>query len=419
MHGLGLCETVNVELDSPSQLPKMLWVEDGRRSVNATFRDGSIAAYGNVICNRAALYKLLGAASDSEAYSRLVNAVSTASSSSRHLPVQHDFENFYTRATDVKNVIRRLPATRFYECDGGPYLTGGIVIACTGGVCNASIHRMMRVGDLFAVRVVPRHLYRMLRERGRLPVAVVLGAHPLVELAAATSPPYGVFELNVAFELGWKGGVCLTPFYSIPVPCDAGIILEGILGGGYAREGPFTDILLLCDEVREEPLFEPQAVYVSSEQPRVWQILPGGTEHRILMGFPREALVWDSVRRSVGREPIVRLLGSGGGWLSLLLAFNDIDHAHAKLAALAAIAAHPSVKIVVVTLSDINVDDERDVNWAIATRTDPHRDVLILSDIRGSTLDPTSSGGIGSKMIILALPRGDTRRFTRPRLVGD
>ncbi len=416
MHYIGSCGKVEIELKDPQALPKTLLSYDGVKTVVARFRDGSISATGNVICNRRALYELLCVESDKRAYLKIIGSIDQAIRGNVREDSK-DFNNYYTRVENVESFIEKLPATRFYECDGGPYLTGAIIIGCVGDVCNASIHRMMRVGEGFAVRVVPRHLYRMLRERRPLPVAVVLGANPLVELAAAVSPPYGVFELDVAKAMGWGGGTCLTPTYSIPVPCDASIVIEGLIGTGYAPEGPFTDILLLCDRVREEPIFVPQHVYVSYTGRYVWQILPGGTEHQLLMGFPREALIWDNVRRSVGLEPRVRLLKSGGGWLSVVLAFNDIDHAHAKLAALAAIAAHPSVKFVIVTLSDINIDNEVDVNWALATRLDPQHDVMVINEIRGSSLDPTSRDGTGSKIVMIALPRGDKSRFLKPRII--
>ncbi len=406
----GLCETREV-FDAIDRLARLLYECDGRCTIVLRTPD-TLPAYGNLVCNRSALYKLLGASSDREAYLRVIRALE-----SPRTPNEASFSEYYEA---VQLPLRKLPAVRFYDCDGGPYLTGGVIVACKDEACNASIHRMMLARDRLVARVVPRHLHRMLRESGgRLPVAVVLGAHPAFELAAATSPPYGVYEAFVASSLGWRGELCRTPRYGIPVPCDARVVIEGVLGGEYEREGPFADILLLCDRVREQPVFKPEQVYVSKVyEPAVWQVLPGGEEHRLLMGFPREALIWDAVRRAVGREPRVRLARSGGSWLTAFISFEEIERHDAKIAVMAAFSAHPSLKIVVVTLNDVNIDSEVDVNWAIATRLSSPDDLVIINNVRVSSLDPSSKDGVGVKLGIIALPQGDKERFTRPRLVG-
>ncbi|AEM38064.1 Carboxylyase-related protein [Pyrolobus fumarii 1A] len=410
------CEVREEYLESLDALPRLLHECDGKCSVIARFGGKWFDAIGNVICNRGALYNLLGARKDSEAYAKLLEAMNEASSAKLR---EESFSEWFEKAD--ASVAERLPATRFYDCDGGPYLTGGVIIACVDNVCNASIHRIMRVGKgVYGVRVVPRHLHALLERKRPLPVAIVFGADPRVELASACSPPLGVFELGVAVRLGWSGRVCKTPLYGIPVSCDAGVVVEGLLGEQLVEEGPFTDILLLCDEKRLQPSFRPQAVYLNKVTERfVWQILPGSEEHRLLMGFPREASIWDSVRRATGKEPIVRLTKGGGGWLNAVIAFDKIDDALARLAGIAAIAGHPSVKNVIVTTADVNIDDPVDVEWAVATRVQHDHDVIVIRGVRGSTLDPSGSEGVGTKTVIVAIPKGDKSKFLKPKLLGS
>ncbi len=404
---------LRIEHGRLERLPSLLHECDSKCTAVLEVEDG-ILAYGDILCNRTALYQALNADNDREAYERVLAALG-----SPREPPESSFAEHYREAP--LSTVAKLPATRFYDCDGGPYLTGAVVIACWGGVCNASIHRMMRVTDTsFTVRVVPRHLHRMLREAGgKLPVAVALGVNPLFMLGSATSPPYGVFEAGVARSLGWRGSLCRTPRYAIPVPCDARIVLEGVLGPERAEEGPFADILLLCDRVRREPILRVEAVYESKMYERgVWQILPGGEEHRLLMGFPREALIWDAVRRAVGREPTVRLLRSGGGWLAAAIAFEDISAEDAKIALMAAFSAHPSLKAAIVTLNDVDVENPDDVLWSLFTRVSSSKDVFVIEEVRVSSLDPSAQDGRGVKIGIVAVPRGDKARFTRPRLLG-
>ncbi|MEM4224567.1 MAG: UbiD family decarboxylase, partial [Desulfurococcaceae archaeon] len=97
-------------------------------------------------------------------------------------------------------------------------------------------------------------------------------------------------------------------------------------------------------------------------------------------------------------------------WLHAVISVNEYcSKGDAKLAALVAITAHPSVKHVVVVDSDINIDDQLMVEWAIATRTKASEDIIVLKDIRGSTLDPRSADGVGDKLIILAIKPRDEK----------
>ena len=83
-----------------------------------------------------------------------------------------------------------------------------------------------------------------------------------------------------------------------------------------------------------------------------------------------------------------------------------------KNALLAVFAAHPSLKHVVVVDSDINVFDASDVEWATATRFQASEDLVIIENVRGSTLDSSANQetGLTSKMGLDA-----TRPFTKPK----
>ena len=211
----------------------------------------------NLINSRETLYKVLNAKDDREAYERLVTAQERGGS-----VAEDDFNKFFKVADSI--TLSDL-AFRFYEGDKNPYVTSSIFVACLDGVCNASIHRIMVGSGYYAVRLVPRHLHRMLEEalsRGAdgLPVAVIIGVHPLVMLAASLSPPYGVFELPLAQALGGLSEpllTCRTPRYRLPVPCGASVVVEGVLGRRRAEEGGFVDVLGLRDRVRSEPVLEP------------------------------------------------------------------------------------------------------------------------------------------------------------------
>ena len=365
--------------------------------------------------NREVLYKLLGAHDDREAYERVAfNGEPRLLSGS--------FRDYFE---EVDAGLDALPALRFYENDGGMYVTSSIFVACKDGVCNASIHRIMVAEDYSyaAVRVVPRHLHALLQDAGEkgLPVAVVVGVDPRLLLSAASSPPLGVFELHQASLLTGGLRLCRTPRHGLPVPCGASMVLEAVLGPDRAKEGPFTDLLQLYDTVRLEPVLRPEGVYVNRVyEPVMHVILPGGIEHMLLMGFPREAKIYHAVASSVPFVRKVRLTPGGGMWLHAVVSIRKQHDGDGKTAGLAALAAHPSLKHVVVVDDDIDPDDPLQVEWAIATRLQAERGMVVIPYARGSTLDPSAEEGLTSKLVIDATaPLRDRHRYLRPRIPGE
>lgn len=366
--------------------------------------------YSNLLTSRTDVVRLLGASSLEEAYYKIDEAMRT--------PLQLTYEEFYDFFEDVGSDISRIPFIKFYREDGGYYLTSSVYISCYQSICNASYHRTMYISDSKAtLRIVPRHLHYIVNkhfeESRDAPVAMVLGLDPAQEIAAALSPPLGVFEVGVGAALGGERRVVKTPIYGIPVPASASVVVEGTISRSEkAPEGPFTDILMLLDPIREQPVFNVEGVYVSRRKPLlVHAIVPGLWEHQLLMGFPREARIYIDAKRVVPCLRAVRLTEGGSTWLHAVLSIDETcSEADARLAALAAIAAHPSVKHVVVVDSDIDVDNPQMVEWAIATRTKAGEDVIVIRDVRGSTLEPRSRDGVGDKMILMAIkPRGDRR----------
>ena len=364
----------------------------------------SARAAGNVVWERRLVWEALGVGGDAEAY-RVLLAAQSAPRPLRMVGAP--------RLRRLEGGLLGVPAVRFYVGEGGPYLTATVFIACRGGVCNASIHRVMVTGEREGrVRLVPRHLYRLYREAAAagedLPVTVVVGVHPAVLLAAASSPPLGVFELEVASALLGGLEAYESPVHGHPVPHGAGVVIEGWLTRETGPEGPFVDATGTLDRVREQPVLRVEAAYYDPDG-FSHVILPAGPEHALLMGYPREAQVWEAVSRVVPRVHAVRLTPAGGGWLHAVVAVEKNHDGDAKNAILAAFAAHPSLKHVVVVDPDIDVDDPRDVEWAIATRFRADRDLVVVGNVRGSTLDPTAEEGMTAKMGLDATKPLDAR----------
>lgn len=117
--------------------------------------------------------------------------------------------------------------------------------------------------------------------------------------------------------------------------------------------------------------------------------------NRLLMGLPHEVLVWEAVSKVVPKVFAVNLSAGGSGWLHAVVSIEKQLDGDEKNAVLAAFAAHPSLKHVVGVDSDINVYDPIDVEWAIATRFQGGEDLVIIQNVRGSTLDSSADQETG------------------------
>ena len=313
--------------------------------------------------------------------------------------------------------LRALPIMRHFPGDAGRYITAGVVFSEYGGVSNASVHRMLVDGkDRLVARLVEgRHTHALLtsaiKAGERLPVAIAIGLHPLVLYAACCRVPQGK-ELPFAAEL--LGGSILVRRLSngVCVP-DAEIILEGSIGPELFLEGPFVDITGTYDPVRMQHGIELTGMW-TKEDPIYHGILPAGSEHKLLMGAPYEPLIYRSVAQVTGVLDVVLTRG-GAGYLHAIVQIKKRTDGDGKNAIMAAFAAHTSLKHVVIVDSDISIHDPLDVEFAIATRVRADQDLMIISGVRGSSLDPSRIGdGLNVKMGIDAtMPLGKEDEFVR------
>src|SRR5205823_3759017 len=153
----------------------------------------------------------------------------------------------------------------------------------------------------------------------------------------------------------------------ITIPAEADYVLEGRLTGETHDEGPFVDAVRTYDRVRKEPVLVVERV--SQRKDAVFHIIVGGLdEHFLFMGMPREPVIFQAVSRAVPHVGAVRLTEGGCAWLHGVVSIRKQHQGDGKNAIMAAFGAHTSMKRVVIVDEDINVFDDRDVEWAIATR---------------------------------------------------
>ena len=302
--------------------------------------------------------------------------------------------------------LESIPFLTHYATDAGPYASAAVAFINdpdTGP--NASYHRLLR---LDRTRVVARLVERRGTETAwrkhalshaegsgpeGLPVAICIGLPLHVLLAASMAPPPGVDEMSIAQALAPTPMVACAN--GIRVPAEAEFVLEGRITRRLASEGPFVDLTGTYDFVRQQPIIEIDRV--THRRDAIYQaLLPGRLEHRLLMGMPREPTIYAEVNK-VARCLNVHVTPGGASWLHAVVQIAKQAPDDGLRAIAAAFRGHGSLKHVWVVDEDVNPLDPHDVEWAVATRFQADRDLVVLTDQPSSSLDPSARHTPGQK----------------------
>ncbi len=311
-----------------------------------------------------------------------------------------DFSEYETSDVDLD----KIPVLTHYKRDGGAYITAGVVFARDPetGIQNASIHRMMVLDNKrLVIRIVPRNLYTYFQKAQKLgkdlDIAIAIGMDPAILLASTTSIPIDYDEMDVANA--FKGGnLELIKCGDLNVP-QADIILEGKISvTETVAEGPFVDLTDTYDIIRDQPIINLETMHIKNDA--VYHaIIPAGFEHKLLQGLPQEPRIFKAVKNAVPTVENVVLTEGGCCWLHAVVSIRKQTEGDGKNAIMAALSAHPSLKHCVVVDTDVNVFDAEDVEYAISTRVKGDRDIMIVPNVRGSSLDPVAeSDGTTTKI---------------------
>jgi 2,5-furandicarboxylate decarboxylase 1 len=338
-----------------------------------------------------------------------------------------------------------LPIPTHSEHDNGPYITAGLVIARNPltGVQNVSINRIQVHGkDRMAILMLPRHLlafYKAAEEMDQpLEVAVVIGADPLTLLASQAITPIDHDELEIAGALhGAPLPVVKCVTNQVRVPANAEIVIEGrLLPRVREPEGPFGEFPKYYSAQENREVIAVDAV-TTRRNPIFHTIVPAEMEHLLLGSIPREATMLAHLQRSFPGVLDVHLSVGGVGRYHLFVKFRKQREGEPKNVILGAFGAHYDIKQVIVVDDDVDVHEPQQVEWAVATRFQADRDLVVIAGAQGSVLDPSTTvaggwadsdepapaylQGIGAKMGLDATRPVAYRGyvFTKVRIPGE
>jgi 2,5-furandicarboxylate decarboxylase 1 len=306
--------------------------------------------------------------------------------------------------------LERLPLLRHFEQDADRYITNAIVVAKDPdtGLRNASFHRMQlkgphRLGTSLHSR---RHLWNYVQraeERNEpVPIIIVIGAHPLFTFGGLWKGPITTDEYAIVGGL-LGAPLEVAPGRTVPVeaPIHAEFVIEGrILPNVREPEGPFAEFTGYASERSTQQVVEVTAIMHRHDA--IYQnIVPGiSDEHTNLLAVPQEARLLRTLRQHYPNVTKVAYPKSGTCRFHAYIAMRKPAPGQAKNAAAVALGDDLSLKLVVVVDDDVEVHDDRDVLWALATRMQADDDVDVIRNAMGAILDPSNHDGLTAKMII-------------------
>jgi 2,5-furandicarboxylate decarboxylase 1 len=298
--------------------------------------------------------------------------------------------------------LTKLPLLRHFETDKAPYITNGIIVAEN----NLSYHRaMLHSKTELATSLHSRgHLWRLLQlaqeRRKPLPVAMVIGAHPLFMMAASARLAFGADERRVAGGLfGSPLEVVRTPKHGLGVPASAEFVLEGVIDPeAKVDEGPFGEFTGYSSSRTTNNLFRVETIMRRKDAILVDVAGGNAAEHLNLSRVPRES---EMAEKLMERFPSVTALHypNSGVHFHAYVALKARREGEARQVMLGLLGWDPYLKTVIAVDEDIDLTDDSQVMWALATHFQPHKDVVIIDGLPGNALDPSaSSAGTTSRM---------------------
>jgi len=297
-----------------------------------------------------------------------------------------------------KNALS-MPVITHFEKESGPFITSSIAYAKNPetGKQNSSFHRMMPIDEThLSIRMVEgRHTHRCFidaKEHGEdLKIAITVGVHPAISIAGAYQADWGKDEIDIANSLlGGKLTLAKLPFSGLNVPSDAEIVIEGKILQDKTHPEWMVEMLQTYDHKRSQPVFEIENMFFRNN-PIFHDVLSGYSEHRLLMGMPIESKLNGELKKSFSQTKQVSLSDGGCNWLHAVVQIKKKNDSEPKKIIKKTFESHRSLKQVTVVDEDIDPNSAESVEYAMATRFQADKDLIIFKNVRGSSLDPSSN----------------------------
>lgn len=305
-------------------------------------------------------------------------------------------------------VLARLPVPTFFSKETGPYISAGMMVATDPetGLGNASYARLKVLSPTEAlIGIAPNHHLAIMARKAAamgkpLPFAVVLGAHPAIQLAACLYLGLGDDEMHCAGALlGEPVRVtkCLTN--DILVPAEAEIVLEGYIHADQPiLEGLVSEYHGMYEDYGTGVLATFERMTCRNDA--MFQIIEPGyhAEHIYLGAVPIAASLKAQLARSILNVGEVAVTASGSGRNNVVVQIHNPRPGQARRAMAICWGAVSIIKNITVVDSDVDPWDIEAVELAKSTRMRAERDILIVTDLPADRSEPQEEGGMVAKV---------------------
>ena len=319
--------------------------------------------------------------------------------------------------------LRMLPIPMHHKDDVGPYFT----MTCIMKRSEGEFYDITFTKNLF---LGPRrmsfsahahhHLETMVGEYEqkdeRAPVIIVLGHHPAFYLSSCCMTPFGNDDyltasaflqepLRLAPSETWKEDFL--------VPADAEIVIEGeVLPHVRESQNPFGEVMGYYQPEMKVPVIEVTAI-THRKKAIIQDVWAGQMDHWLLGGIPKEASVFNIIKKNVPGIKAINLPPSGCGRLICYISMKKRFDNEPNKAAMQAFVEMPNLKLAVVVDEDIDIFNEREVLWALASRTHWDKDLEVIRKVQ------SFRGWLGDAVAIIDATRPLTGEFPKRNEVPE
>jgi len=383
--------TINKKVNTKFEIAGITSKLDNSKAVLFTKIDGSnFRLISNLIGTKTRYAQAIGS-TENNIHNKIIDAVDQ-----EQMPRIISTEGKFTenRSTDLSI----LPIVTHFEKEPGPFITSSIIHVKNSHskTQNLSFHRLQYIDENhLSVRMVEgRHLHRAFLDAkihgDDLKVAIVIGVHPAISIASAYQLDYAKNEISIANSI-LNNNISLTrcSYSELYVPSNTEIVIEGIILQDTIYKEWMVEMLRTYDFVRSQPVFELKHIYFRNN-PIFHDILPGYYEHRLIMGLPIEAKLNKLLKRFFPQVKQVCMTSGGCNWLHAVVQISKKTQSDPKNIIHKTLELHKSLKMVTIVDDDIDPSSPISVEYAIATRFQAQNDLILLNNIRGSSLDPSS-----------------------------
>jgi len=403
LDGKGMLTRISKPVDTKLEVSTLMKMLDGRVLLFDHVKGSTMPVVANVCSTRDLVATGLGIRRE-ELIAKLADAI------------DHPKKPRVLQAQQYKDIgadLGKLPILTHYPKDGGPYISSGVVAANDKeyGV-NLSFHRAeVLEKDKLVLRILQRHLDTYV-QRGLKDFAICISSPMQVLVSAAISVGTGISEADIANAME-ETPLLQLDGHLVP-PSD--IVITAEFTGELHEEGPFLDLTETFDIVRKQRVAKVKKIYLK-EDAMYHALLPGGLEHKVLMGMPREPTIYREVAKVCDVKDVLITPG-GCSWLHGAVSIHKKNPDDGRKAIEAAFKGHASMKHVFVVDDDIDINDPNEIEWAMATRFQADKNMIMKRE-KGSSLDPSSD--MDTQMTCkagfdLTIPEGGKKEFRRPSL---